>query len=409
MILNKQEDNTQMKKLKKETISLILCEIVMTISLMFLDTFLVAYFFQLTNQNITIISIYYIITYAIVGIIFWLGGDVIKTKSKTKVFRYGMILNCIYILTIGILGEKCKEFYILLGVLYGLSQGVYWLAAHSLRAELVPFEDTKGYITIQGIISRIIKIVFPIIIGTSIELVSFKQVAIIISILTVIQIYTSTKLKQVNSKTEGFNLLHYMKKLRKLGQKADGIIKSYKVAFYEGINSSLLSTLITIIIVMAFKTSFNLGALTTIFAIISIIANMIYKKYYNKKNAKICIIICTFLPILSVLTLLFEINKGTVIFYNIINAIFITILDNINCTARYNCMNVEGLENSKVEHQSMFELALALGRLVAYLMLFIVGLLNGLTYFKILLFISTLTLIPSSIYLYEMSKKQSVI
>lgn len=393
-----------MKKLKKETISLIICEIVMTISMMFLDTFLVAYFFQLTNQNVTIISVYYIITYAIVGIIFWLGGDIIKTKSKTKVFRYGMILNCIYILTIGILGEKCKEFYMLLGLLYGLSQGVYWLAAHTLRTELVPFEDTKGYITIQAIIEKIIKIAFPIIIGTSIELVSFKQIAIILCILTLIQIYTSTKLKQVNKTTEGFNLLHYMKKLRKLGQNANGVIKSYKVAYYEGINSSLLSTLITIIILMAFHTSFNLGALTTIFSIIAIIANMIYQKYYKKKNAKKYIIVCTFLPVLSVLALLVEINKGTVIFYNIINAVFITILSNIKSTSRYNCLNLEGLENSKVEHQSMFELAMAGGRVIAYLMLLVVGLLNGIIYFKILLFISTLALIPGSIYLYEMSK-----
>lgn len=38
-----------MKKFKKQTLSLIICETVMSISMMFLDTFLVAYFFQLTN------------------------------------------------------------------------------------------------------------------------------------------------------------------------------------------------------------------------------------------------------------------------------------------------------------------------------------------------------------------------
>lgn len=395
-----------MTKLKKETISLIICEIVMTISMMFLDTFLVAYFFQLTNQNVTIISIYYIIAYAIVGIIFWLGGDIIKTKNKTKVFQYGIIINCIYILIIGILGEKCKEFYIILGVLYGLSQGIYWLAAHALRCDLVPFEDTKRYITIQSIISNIVKIVFPIIIGTSIELISFKQVAIIICILTIIQIYTSTKLKQINTKTEGFNLLHYIKRLKKLGKTAEGVLKSYKLAFYEGINSSLLSTLITIIILMAFHTSFNLGALTTIFSIIAIISNMVYQRYYKKKNAKIYIILCTFLPILSVLALLIEINKGTVIFYNIINAIFITILSNIKSTSRYKCLNLDELENNKVEHQSMFELSMAVGRVLAYSMLLVVGLLNKIIYFKILLFISTLALIPGSVYLYGMSKKE---
>lgn len=395
-----------MKKLNEQTISLIICEIVMTISMMFLDTFLVAYFFQLTDKNVTVISIYYIITYVIVGIIFWLGGDVIKTKNKVKVFRYGMILNCIYVLTIGILGERCKEFYILLGILYGLSQGVYWLAAHALRSELIPFEDTKSYVTIQKIIEKIVKIVFPIVIGTSIELTSFKQVAILMFILTIIQVYASTKLKQNIIKIEEFNLLHYLKKIRKLGEKAKGVKRSYQLAFYEGFNSSLLSTLITIIIMMAFQTSFNLGALTTVFSIFAIVANMIYEKFYKKEHAKTYIIVCTLLPVISVIGLLIGINKETVIFYNIINAVFITILSNIKTTSRYNCLNVEGLENSKVEHQSAFELSMAGGRILAYLMLLIVGFLNGIVYFKILLLISTLTLIPGSIYLYEMSKKE---
>lgn len=391
-----------MKKLNKQTVVLIICEIVMSISKMFLDTFLVAYFFQLTNQNTTLISIYYLIAYFIVGLIFWLGGDIIKTKNRVRVFQYGMIANCLYILVIGILGEKCKDFYVLLGILFGISQGIYWLAAHTLRSQVIPFEDTKRYVSIQGIIDQIIKIVFPIIIGTSIELTSFKEVAILIFVLTIIQIITSTKLKQSDTKTEGFNLLHYIKKVNKLGERSKAIKYSYKIAFYEGISSSLLSTLITLIIVMAFKTSFNLGALTTVFSIFAIITNMIYKKYYKEKHAKIYIILCTILPVFSVLGLLMDINKEAVVIYNMINSIFVTFLNNIKTTQRYNCLNIEGLENDKIEHQSMYEISLALGRVTAYIVLLIVGLLNQMIYFKILLLIVTLTLIPNSINLYKM-------
>ena len=394
-----------MKKLKKQTLSLIICETVMSISMMFLDTFLVAYFFQLTNQNTTVISIYYIITYFIVGLTFWLGGDIIKTKNRVKVFQCGMIINCIYILVIGLLGEQCKTFYYLLGILYGISQGIYWLAAHTLRSELIPFEDTKKYISTNEIISQIIKIVFPIVIGTSIELTSFTQVAILVFILTVFQIIASTKLAKNTSKIEEFNLLHYLSNIKKLGKKAQGVKRCYKIAFFEGFDSSLLSTLITIIIIMAFKTSFNLGTLTTIFSIFTIVTNMIYRKYYKHKYAKSYIIICTILPIFSVLCLLFDINKTSVIIYNLMNSIFIKLLSNIKTTERYNCLNIDGLENCKVEHQSMFEIALATGRVLGYSLLLLVGLLNNIFYFKLLLFISTLTLIPGSINLYKMSKQ----
>lgn len=393
-----------MKKLKKQTMALIICEIVMSISMMFANTFLIAYFFQLTNQNITVISMYYIISYAITGVIFWLAGDIIKTKNRIQVFRYGMILNCIYILMIGLLGEKCKDYYVVLGILFGISQGVYWIAAHTLRSVMIPFEDTKNYISIQGIISQIIKIVFPIVIGTSIELTSFKDVAIIIFILTIVQILASTKLKQEKIEQEEFNILHYISKLKKLGKKAEGIKRMYKIAFYEGINSSLMGTLITIIIMMAFHTSFNLGALTTVFAILAIIANMIYKKYYKEEFAKGYIIICTVIPILSVIGFLVGINQTTVIIYNIANAIFITILSNIKATQRYNCLDIEELKEYKIEHQSMFEIFMGLGRVCAYIILLIVGLLDNMTCFKILLFLATLSFIPSSIDLYKSNK-----
>lgn len=397
-----------MKKLEKQTMALIICEMIMNISKMFLDTFLVAYFFQLTDQNITVISIYYLISYFIIGIIFWLGGDIIKTKNQIKVFQYGMVINCIYILVIGLLGENCKKFYYLLGILYGISQGIYWLAAHTLRGKLIPFEDTKNYISIQGIINQVIKIVFPIVIGTSIQLTSFTQVAIPVFILTIIQIIASTKLKQNVTQTEGFNLLHYLKKVKKLGKEGEGVRTSYKLAFYQGINDSLLATLITIIIMMTFQTSFNLGALTTLFSIFAIIANIIYKKYYKNKYAKSYIIICTILPVLSVCGILVGINKTTVIIYNLMNSIFITILTNIKSTQRYNCVNIEGLENDKIEHQSIYEIVLGIGRVTGYFTLLMVGLLNNILYFKLLLLVVTLTLIPNSINLYKTSKSKIV-
>ena len=156
---------------------------------------------------------------------------------------------------------------------------------------------------------------------------------------------------------------------------------------------------------MAFKTSFNLGTLTTIFSIFTILVNMIYRKYYKHKYAKSYIIICTILPILSVLCLLFDINKTSVIIYNLMNAIFIKLLSNIKSTERYNCLNIDSLENCKVEHQSMFEIALATGRVLAYFLLLFVGLLNNIFYFKLLLLFSTLILIPSSINLYKMYKQ----
>ena len=48
-----------------------------------------------------------------------------------------------------------------------------------------------------------------------------------------------------------FNLLKYVNKLKKLGDKAKSLKRNYRNAFNEGITSSLKSTLITIIMVLS--------------------------------------------------------------------------------------------------------------------------------------------------------------
>ncbi len=112
------------------------------------------------------------------------------------------------------------------------------------------------------------------------------------------------------------------------------------------------------------------------------------------------------MPIISVISLLIDINPFTVILYNVVNSIFITILTNITNTQRYNCMDIDELKDYKIEHQSMYEISLAIGRLVAYSALLITGLLNNIIWFKLLLFIVALSFIPSSIILYKTQREE---
>ena len=61
--------------------------------------------------------------------------------------------------------------------------------------------------------------------------------------------------------------------------------KYYKLNACDGIVSYLLDTLVTILIVMTFKTTISLGFLTTVFAICSIVSIYIYQnKIKNKSN-----------------------------------------------------------------------------------------------------------------------------
>ena len=104
---------------------------------MFLNTFMVAYFLTLTNYNYKIISLYSLVSYAFLSITFFVAGKVVKNISQINIFRLGIILDSLYVLILALLKEQIVEYYLYLGIFYGISRGLFWLSVHTLINEHV--------------------------------------------------------------------------------------------------------------------------------------------------------------------------------------------------------------------------------------------------------------------------------
>lgn len=74
-------------KLDRSAKSLMACDLTNNIINLFGETFLVAYFLQISNENIIQVSTFYIILYLILGVGSILLGNIIKSKPK-KEFRF---------------------------------------------------------------------------------------------------------------------------------------------------------------------------------------------------------------------------------------------------------------------------------------------------------------------------------
>jgi len=398
-------------KLTKNLNLLMICEIFFQFSDIFSRTFLVAYFYELTSQNLRIISSYYLIAYLLVGLCFWLMGDLIKTKNKLTFYRSGIIFNCLYIFSILAIGKNASQLYWLLGIVYGLSQGVYWVACHNMINSFTSTSNCKKYITSREIWLNIVKIILPFILGTSIHFSSFINVTIAILVVTFFQLLFSFFIKEENdncTSSQSFNLLAYLSKLKKLEEKAETLYHYYYYIFFSAIVEGAMTTLITVMIMMTFSSTLDLGILTTLFSLCTVVTIYVFQRFYQKKHSKKYIYTCFIFMIFSTLILVFDINKFSVIVYNFCNAIFIIILSNIGNIQRYNSLNRLGLNNNVAEHQAFCEICLAFGRFVAYGSLFIVSFFNNTTSFSVLLFIFTLCLIPYTIHILAMEKDTSL-
>ena len=114
-------------KLDRSAKSLMACDLTNGIINLFGETFLVAYFLQISNENIIQVSTFYIILYLILGVGSILLGNIIKSKPKKRVsiYRFGIIIKSIYILLIILFKNKISHYFIIFAIFYGIAEALY--------------------------------------------------------------------------------------------------------------------------------------------------------------------------------------------------------------------------------------------------------------------------------------------
>lgn len=388
------------EKLTKSAIGIMGSLLINNVLYMFVNTFMVAYFITLTNYDYKQISIYYVLSFIAILLTFLTFGRIIKNKNQVWVFRSGIIAYWLYILILAFLKEKIVTYFAPLGFFYGIVQGLIWVAAHTLVNEHTQ-NNTNKFISFKSIISKILKIFFPIVFGVSIELTSFSYVAKIVILLSITQFIFSLF---IEDKAKTYDKKYNLKEYINLVKNNDKFKTVYKLCICDGIVNYLLETLIVILTVMTFKTTISLGVITTITAICSILSVYIFQ-YKLKSNWKI-LKICNIMMISSVLLLLINISKPTIIIYNICTAIFLVILSNTGDTKRYEIVSENEIvvKDYIVEHQVVCEAILNITRIIAYILLFVISLFNNIVLFKILLLLVTIVILIYSKLLIKLKK-----
>lgn len=386
---------------KRSIIGLMGSLLINNILYMFINTFMVAYFYTL-NYDYKIISVFYIMSFIFIVLTFLTLGKIIKNKLQVPIFRFGIVLYCIYVLTISILKENIVNYYIYLGIFYGIVQGFLWSAGHLLVNEYANDVSNK-FVSTKSMLSKTLKIIFPFIFGASIELTSFSSVATVVVVLSIIQFSFSLLIKEKDlAEAKKYSLTSFVKYLKEI--KEEKIKDFYKIMFCEGIVNYLLETLVTIMIVLTFKTNISLGILTTIFSFCSIVSVYIFQR--KLKNNTTVLSISTIISVLGVILLLFNISKVTVIIYNLINNIFLIVLVNNAEEKRYNIINDYKIitKDYLAEHQVISEVSLNIARIIGYTVLFAISFFNNMLYFKILLICVSIEIIYYSRLMIKLNK-----
>lgn len=357
----------------------------------FFGPFLVTYFIKTSTDSLIDLSIYNILVYFFLGVLGFIIGYIVRNKFQIGMFRFGVILNFVYILFIIILKEAILDNLLILAFISGIALIAYWFPYNLFISLQVKNKNRESYEVKRKTISLITSVLTPILLGSLITTTDFYLTAIIIAIISGIQIILSFFIKPEEKKDYKFTPLKSYKTLIK----NKNIFNIFIVEIFIGMNISdgVLNVLLTILIFNAFKTDLNLGIISSLSSILTIILSYIYSKKCKNKSDKMIILLCGIVPVISVLLLVFNTNNITLIIYYMIYNCLINILSMIIDIRLFNISNSDIVkQNHNIEFWSIREFILNLSRIIGYSLLLLTAIFNKHDYLNYLLIIITLSI-----------------
>ena len=370
----------------------------------FLGPFLTAYFISTSTNSILNIAIYYIFTYATMALSTLVVAALAEKRNRIKIFRIGIILNFIYILIIILLKEKIINYLPIISLLYGISASCYYFPYNLFIINKVKNTERTNYMVKLFITISVVGILFPIIFGSIITITNYILTAVIVLFISLIQIILSFFITDNhNGDLEEYNLKKAWLELKKNKQ----VINCLAGEFFIGMNicNGALETVMVILILNSFKTNINLGIITSIATLLSILVVKIYGLIYNKRDDKKVIIISSIIPVISLIIFLILKTNTTVIIYKFSYVIFAEILSLVRKIKIFNLSNSKIVNKSnQCEFNAIREVTLNVGRVTGYTILLLAGLTQSAVVLNIVTIILTLSLLVMSINLTKVKK-----
>ena len=392
------------KKIKSEQNIIIIMDAIKKIMTIFLGPFLTAYFISTSTNSILNIAIYYIFTYATMALSTLVVAALAEKRNRIKIFRIGIILNFIYILIIILLKEKIINYLPIISILYGISSSCYYFPYNLFIINKVKNTERTNYMVKLFITISVVGILFPIIFGSIITITNYILTAVIVLFISLIQIILSFFITDNhNGDLEEYNLKKAWLELKKNKQ----VINCLAGEFFIGMNicNGALETVMVILILNSFKTNINLGIITSIATLLSILVVKIYGLIYNKRDDKKVIIISSIIPVISLIIFLILKTNTTVIIYKFSYVIFAEILSLVRKIKIFNLSNSKIVNKSnQCEFNAIREVTLNVGRVTGYTLLLLAGLTQSAVVLNIVTIILTLSLLVMSINLTKVKK-----
>ena len=377
-----------MDRVQKNTVALHAVTFCKVIINLFVGTFLVAEIFMMTGGDVSAIGWFLLVEFSALFVLYMVASYLCKKIKPCWIVRASVLISSGMLLAMLLWPDMLESHYLLLGAVFGMASGLFWGANNYFISRSFNKENTTKFVAWFLGLASVARVVFPFTLGALIDLESLYVTTVVVLGIGIIQIFATFFIEIPVQSSRSLDMRKYFRTLKEK-QFVKPTMQQWFATMLKGLASYPTATVIIILTMTVYGTHMSLGALTSVFALTSVAFIVIFRRL--KGRAKI-IFLCLgmVLPILASGSLLLSVGYVTVALHQGLFMSFRKVFQSEEQSMRLNSTKFWGGEEFTLESNLLFESALFCGRMVAGLMLVIIGII-GATYLILALTIITMT------------------
>ena len=343
----------------------------------FVESFFVLYFLDVSDNNILPLGLYKLVAVTAIYSAILFTRNLAKSKYRIHLLRVGILLDLVYFCTIILLKNRLVDHIYIVGILYGLEEGIYYSVYNMVESDEIANEERAGFTGAYTAVQAVLSIVFPLVFGSLIYANGFiKSMALVVAIV-LIRIFFSMYLKPKRiPKEKKTNIREYLSRTKREPLFGQLYITEflYGLIFTEG----AFAYIVTIYIVRVFSNSFSLGVFTSLFSLVTCVIGVLFAKRMRKEHYGPAIRGSMILTVICLILMIFNLRAGTIILFNLFYTVSKNLATLINENIQADLSNLENIKNEyKVEYWLVNETCFFAARLISNMLFIGMAFLNG--------------------------------
>lgn len=288
----------------------------------YLSNIFVSVYIWKLHQNLTHVAWFYVYESISCFFLSTLAGQLVKRKSPSVGIGIGTLFLALFYFCMLVLQEQAIHYLLLLGILKGMGISFYWTSFHFLVLLFTNGQERHLYNGYLEVTSAISSLITPIISGGVIYFLHGNQGYIVIFLLSLLFFLTSTilsffiKLPELPSKSFQFKpiLSDFIHPKKRWFWGMQGNLM-------QGISDGIFMMLPGVFYFLFLKHEWNLGLLTSFFALMTLISNFLVGHLLSLEHRHKSILFATLIHATCASSVLFSPSWITILLFGIGNSL----------------------------------------------------------------------------------------